>query len=133
MKYLIDTHVFIWSLVDSKRLPQQVKDILRNPRNKCFLSIVSIWEIATKVKIGKLSLDNFSLQDSKKYCKKLSLSILPVSFKDIMSYFNLPLFKNHRDPFDRMLIATAIERKFTLLSRDTKLPQYAEAGLLHLW
>lgn len=53
--------------------------------------------------------------------------------KNTISYLNLPLFQNHRDPFDRMLISTAIERNFILLSRDMKLPQYDSAGLLHLW
>lgn len=133
MKYLLDTHTLLWLLFEPEHLSENVLDILQNRRNKSFVSIVTFWEIATKVKIGKLDIKGLTLKDIKDECKRLHFSILPISFENILTYLNLPLFQNHRDPFDRMLISTAIERNFVLLSCDTKLPQYDKVGLLHIW
>lgn len=133
MRYILDTHTLLWLLFEPEHLSKNVLNILQNRKNKSFVSIISFWEIATKVKIGKLNIRELTLKDIKDECERLHFSILPVSFENILMYLNLPLFKNHRDPFDRMLIATAIERKYAFLSRDNRLPQYNKSGLLHIW
>lgn len=133
MQYLLDTHTLIWAMLEPEQLSQKVSDILANKRNKIFVSVVSFWEIAIKITIGKLDEDKYSVEAFVKQCKKYNFKILKVVPKNTISYLKLPLFKNHRDPFDRMLISTAIERNFVLLSHDTKLPQYDKVGLLHIW
>lgn len=124
---MIHTHFFGF-YSNLKNFPQ-----LKNRRNKAFVSLVTFWEIATKLKIGKLSLSGLTIVDIKKECKKLGFKILPISFEDIQEYLSLPLFKNHRDPFDRMLIASSIQKELTLISCDTKLSQYSNTKLTFLW
>lgn len=133
MAYLLDTHTLLWLLFEPKKLSTDVTTILKNRRNKAFVSLVTFWEIATKLKIGKLSLSGLTIVDIKKECKKLGFKILPISFEDIQEYLSLPLFKNHRDPFDRMLIASSIQKELTLISCDTKLSQYSNTKLTFLW
>ena len=94
---------------------------------------MSIWEIAIKISIGKLEQDKFTVSGFLDFCKQLHFSILDIVPQNTVSYLNLPLLKNHRDPFDRMIIATALERHYALLSRDTKLSQYVNTGLLYIW
>ena len=126
-------HTLLWLLFEPKKLSTDVTTILKNRRNKAFVSLVTFWEIATKLKIGKLSLSGLTIVDIKKECKKLGFKILPISFEDIQEYLSLPLFKNHRDPFDRMLIASSIQKELTLISCDTKLSQYSNTKLTFLW
>lgn len=133
MQYLLDTHTLIWTMLEPEQLSQKISDILSNKRNKIFVSVVSFWEIAIKITIGKLDEEKYSVEAFVKQCKKYGFRILKIEPKNTISYLKLPLFKNHRAPFDRMLISTAIEQNFVLLSRDTKLPQYDKAGLLHIW
>ena len=133
MEYLLDTHTLLWLLFSPGKLPENVREILHAKKNKCLISMVSFWEIATKMRIGKLLLNGQSLQDVKDECLRLRFVILPVSFENIIAYLNLPFFKNHRDPFDRMLIATAVARRIPLISRDARLVQYDGAGLMHVW
>lgn len=133
MKYILDTHTLLWVLFAPQNLSTQAVNILKNRKTKVCVSLVSFWEIATKVKIGKLSLSGLTLSDIKKECKSLGFNLLPISFEDIQEYLALPLFKNHKDPFDRMLIATAIDKSFTLISCDSKLPQYKNTGLSYIW
>lgn len=133
MKYLLDTHTLIWFMTESASLSFSVKKILQDPRNKIYVSAISFWEIAIKIVTGKMSPIDFNIKVFIEQCKKSKFTILPVVPSDSISYLSVPLFQNHRDPFDRMIIATAIERGYTLLSRDLKLPQYNDAGLRHLW
>lgn len=133
MEYLLDTHTLIWSIFEPEQLSPNVARIIANRHNKMYVSTVSLWEIAIKTAIGKLDAEQFSITKLLGFCKQLRFTVLDINPKNAISYLSVPLFQNHRDPFDRMLIATAIERKFTLLSRDGKLPQYDGAGLLHLW
>ena len=133
MKYILDTHTLLWVLFAPQNLSTQAVNILKNRKTKVCVSLVSFWEIATKVKIGKLSLSGLTLSDIKKECKSLGFNLLPISFEDIQEYLALPLFKNHKDPFDRMLIATAIDKSFTLISCDSKLLQYKNTGLSYIW
>lgn len=133
MKYLLDTHTLIWTMLEPEQLSARVRKILEGKSHKIFVSIISFWEIAIKITIGKLDQEKYSVEAFVKQCKKYGFKILKVEPKNTVSYLNLPLFKNHRDPFDRMLIATAIERSFVLLSRDDKMPQYDKSGLLHIW
>lgn len=133
MKYLMDTHTLLWFLFSPANLSTDVTVILGNKKNELNVSIVTFWEIATKVKIGRLTLSGLSLSDIKNECKKLKIHILPISFNNILKYLSLPLFKNHKDPFDRMLIATSINDSLPLLSCDSKLPQYVNSGLKYIW
>ena len=61
MKYLLDTHTFIWSIMDSSKLSEKVRTIIENPNNEIFVSGITFWEIAIKTQIGKMKFENFNI------------------------------------------------------------------------
>ncbi|MGB0562671.1 MAG: type II toxin-antitoxin system VapC family toxin [Spirulinaceae cyanobacterium] len=121
MKILLDTHVIIWYFQDSKKLSLNISRLLENSDNQLKVSIVSLWEIAIKLSLGKLDL-GVSFHDFQGLLKNLSIKVLPISLTDTEEYLNLPL--HHRDPFDRMLIAQAIANSLTIVSADAALDAY---------
>ena len=93
------------------------------------LSVVSLWEIAIKVNIGKLQL-NCSFDDLLARVNHIQAEILPISIADTQMYLSLPLHTTHPDPFDRMLVAQVMSRSIALMSRDPKFDLY---GTQRLW
>jgi PIN domain nuclease of toxin-antitoxin system len=119
-QFLLDTHAFIWLSENSDELPSNLKEIIE-AADIVYLSIVSLWEIAIKLNLGKLSLQ----QDYEAIETELEASdilLLPITFNDTIQIRDLPL--HHRDPFDRMLIAQAITRSLTVISRDVNFDAY---------
>lgn len=133
MKYLLDTHTFLWSLFDEKQLGKNAFSILSKPSNRCFLSVVSIWELSIKIRLEKVEFKGFNVEETKKYCRILGISLLPLDLESISKNTYLQLKSNHRDPFDRLIISTALTHDFTVLSCDNKFEQYREDGLHLLW
>jgi PIN domain nuclease of toxin-antitoxin system len=132
-KYLLDTHVLIWSIVDDDRLSDKVSEIIRDRDNDLFVSAVSLWEISLKFSIGKLDLKSFSLKEMTQYCNRLRITQIPLLSEEATGFSTLKIFNNHRDPFDRMLIWQAISNGYTLISKDVLFEQYKEQGLKLLW
>lgn len=119
MKYLLDTHIFLWSLNNDKKLKDFVKDILTNPENVIYTSVISAWEISIKLKTHP----GFKLRTSIREAFAVSkFEILPVSFEHSLEVHKLPLY--HKDPFDRLLIAQAKAEKLTLITSDSKIWKY---------
>ncbi len=116
--YLIDTHIFIWWMEKSNKLPQELFDLLNNPHNKIFLSVVSVWEIVLKKRKKKLDLS----MDMKVSVQKSKFSVLPIEIDHVFGIDILPL--HHKDPFDRILISQAIVEKLTLITTDDKIVKY---------
>jgi PIN domain nuclease of toxin-antitoxin system len=123
MKILLDTHVFLWYVMGDQRLSQQAKAMIDAKLDLCFIS-VSLWEIAIKMNIGKLQL-NCTFDDLLLRLSHIQAEILPIQIEDTQAYLNLPLFQNHRDPFDRMLVAQTLARSMDLVSGDTKFDLYS--------
>jgi PIN domain nuclease of toxin-antitoxin system len=120
---LLDTHALLWLLNDDPRLPINTKQKIEETE-LVFVSIVSIWEIAIKVNIGKLSLlAPFETIQTNLY--SLNIQEMPILFEDSITYINLPLFSDHKDPFDRMLIAQAVSRSIPIVSADKKFDLYS--------
>ena len=132
-KYLLDTHTFIWAIVEKSKLSKLVFEILQDTDNQLFVSAVSFWEIAIKHGKGKLYLENFQIQNIANYCKRLGIEQIPLIPEDAINYSNLPFFENHKDPFDRMLIYQCISGNYTLLSKDNKMKFYENEGLEYIW
>jgi PIN domain nuclease of toxin-antitoxin system len=117
---LLDTHTLLWFLEDSPKLPSEIKEQIEN-NNEIVVSIVSFWEIAIKLSINKLRLQ-FEFQELPTILEELEISILPLSFEDTNIYLSLPL--HHRDPFDRILIAQAMNSSLSIASADIAFDAY---------
>lgn len=119
MRYLLDTHIFLWSLNNHSKLKDSVRKILVDPKNLIFVSVVSTWEVSIKLKTHP----GFKLKTSIKEAFEISgFEILPVSFEHALGVQKLSL--HHKDPFDRMLIAQAKVEKLTLITHDKKIWKY---------
>ena len=123
MRLLVDTHVLFWSLVDDPKLPIQFKQLMRDPSNSSFVSVVSGWEIATKVRIGKWPEAALLLPGLTQKVKAAGLGIEPLSLDQAEQAGSLLL--DHKDPFDRLLAAQAMDRAMVMLSVD---PVFAAFG-----
>jgi PIN domain nuclease of toxin-antitoxin system len=118
---LLDTHVLLWFLEDHSNLPLSIKEVIENS-DEIWVSIVSLWEISIKLSIHKLTLQ-FQFQTLPDLLSQLEIGILTLSFEDINHYLSLSL--HHRDPFDRILIAQAINRSMPIASADAVFDAYS--------
>jgi PIN domain nuclease of toxin-antitoxin system len=125
-RLLLDTHAFIWFVSNDANLPAATKNQIESA-DAVFLSIASIWEIAIKLNIGKLSLKG-TFEDIEPQLIAADIKILPVTFTDTVEFRYLPLY--HRDPFDRILVAQAINHSLVLISRDVAFDAYS---IQRLW
>jgi PIN domain nuclease of toxin-antitoxin system len=123
MRYLLDTHAFMWADSDPSRLSAKVATAISDPENTIFVSLVSIWEIQIKHQLGKLPLAIPLNEIIERQQNENALKLLPISLPHILSLAVLPL--HHRDPFDRLLIAQARFEGLTLISHDSIMTQYA--------
>lgn len=121
MNLLLDTHVVIWFITDDKKLPQKIKSIVENTNNSVFVSLASLWEMAIKHSLKKLTLKS----DLKEIFQKIQdsgIEVLPISPEHILESSTLPF--HHRDPFDRMLIAQTTFEGLQLVSKDNWVKRY---------
>jgi len=121
MGVILDTHAFIWYIDGNSKLPPQIRDVIEISADKVYLSMASLWEIAIKLNIEKLTLDYDFLALSE-LLKQLSIQTLNITFTDLQIYRTLPI--HHRDPFDRLIIAQAQNRSLSVISKDANFKQY---------
>jgi len=124
MNYLLDTHVFLWTLADPRRLSARAAAAIRDPRHAVFVSAVSGVEISIKRRLGKLDAPD----ELEPEITARGLQELPLRFRHTQRLLRLP--PHHQDPFDRMLLAQALEEGLTLITHDTKLQRYQVPLLL---
>ncbi len=122
MRYLIDTHVLIWYLNGDGALPEKHAALMRDPQNKLFLSMVSIWELTIKMSLKKLECSK-NIAEIEEYLLSKDYEIINISFAHLKALFELPKF--HGDPFDRLLIAQALTENLSILSADGHFKDYA--------
>lgn len=133
MTYLLDTHTFIWAVLESRNLSNDSKEIIYNKNNEICVSTVSFWEISLKTKIKKFSFNNVNIMDFPQYARDMDFTVIDLKENEAITFHKLPLKKDHKDPFDRMLIWQAIANKMTIISKDTEFGQYLEEGLKLIW
>jgi len=121
MKGLLDTHTLIWWDSDPQRLSNAALAFLREPSNTVLLSVVSVWEMAIKVQLGRLSL-NLPLRTIVRQQQANGLQVLPVTLDHVLALEALPT--PHKDPFDRLLVAQAIAEGAVLLTSDKMFRNY---------
>lgn len=122
MEYLVDTHALLWWDTEPERIGAAAIKIFQNPENTLYVSHASVWELAIKLRLKKLTLPaalDTWLMDS---VQENGFSLLPIGLDAIMKTQELPL--HHGDPFDRILIAQALLRNWQALSSDSQWDAY---------
>ena len=131
MKLLLDTHIFLWLIDNDHRLSKQYRQVLQDPRNEKYLSVVSIWECAIKYQIGKLdfpsSPETYLPQERRKHLIKT----LTVDENSIAPLVKLPPI--HKDPFDRLIIAQALQHDLVIMTEDKLILAYPDIPLLQTY
>ncbi len=120
MRLLLDTHIYLWFLVDSPRIRAGISDQIAEA-DEVLISAASIWEAAIKIGLGKLDAD---IADLVKGIKASGFSELPVDTRDASVVASLPPI--HSDPFDRLLVAQALSGPFRLLTADPTVAKYSD-------
>jgi PIN domain nuclease of toxin-antitoxin system len=123
MQYLLDTHTLLWFLQDDPQLPEKVSNEITNIENNCYVSIASLWEIAIKLKLGKLSL-KFPFERFASYLSDNEIELITISFDHLVKLLNLD--PHHHDPFDRIIIAQGLVEDFTIITKDEHFPSYTD-------
>ncbi|MCL2089187.1 MAG: type II toxin-antitoxin system VapC family toxin [Oscillospiraceae bacterium] len=122
MKYLLDTHTAIWEFIDSPELSANVKSVIDDDSNEIFVSIVSAWEIAIKRSLDREKTTLCSVSEFLDEISASSFKLLMLEPRHVLPVETLPY--HHRDPFDRLLIASAIADDMTFMSADENVPKY---------
>ncbi len=132
MKYLLDTHTFIWSLFEPVNLSSKAAKLIVDNENEIFVSLVTFWEISLKYNIGKLELKNIKPEDLPDLAQQSGFSIFPLDVNDVSSFYKLPK-DIHKDPFDRLLVWQALRNNLVIISKDTRFNEYEKFGLNVKW
>ena len=122
MRLLLDTHTLLWALNGASSLSTRARRLIEDGSNEILLSAVSAWEIATKVRLGKLPTGEELSSDFSFYLTQLGVDALPISVEHALRAGRLP--GEHRDPFDRMLIAQAQAEDIPIVSNDRIFDEY---------
>jgi PIN domain nuclease of toxin-antitoxin system len=125
-KYLLDTHCLIWFQDSTPKIPFHILEKIKNPINEIFFSLINLLEIAIKLKTGKRISGKATVIEIYHQAFKDDFTFIPISNQHIYSYQRIPLLEEHRDPFDRLLVATAYEEDLIILSNDEKFLLYPE-------
>jgi len=128
MRYLLDTHTFLWMSLNDPQLSEAVRALIVDFGNELFLSPASYWEIAIKVSLGKYQLQEPLDDFVNREVERNSLKVLAIEPKHAALVARLPLY--HRDPFDRLLVAQALVEQIPLLSKD---PAFDRYGGTRIW
>lgn len=125
-RYLLDTHTLIWFQENNSKIPEQLMSVIQDPKNIILFSQISLFEIGIKLKIGKLPAFHATVEEIYHQAINDGFTFLAIQNQHIYNYNKIPLIENHRDPFDRLLIATALEENAVILSADEKLNLYSD-------
>ncbi len=128
MRVLLDTHTLIWAKISPESLSRQVAKIMADPLNEIFVSAATAWEIATKVRLGKLPGAENLERNFLEAIEDSGYTLVPIDAESGLRAGRL--IADHGDPFDRMLAAQALASDMPILSND---PQLDAFGVRRLW
>jgi PIN domain nuclease of toxin-antitoxin system len=126
LRYLLDTHLFLWGIALPDRLPPHVRELADADGNQAYASAVAIWEIAIKHARNRGRPDDMPItgQQALRLSEAAQIPLLEIQGEHAAEVDNLPLL--HADPFDRLLVAQARYEEMTLLTHDKKLAAYGD-------
>jgi PIN domain nuclease of toxin-antitoxin system len=122
MKYLLDGMTWLWSIDSVEKINSAAREILENGREEIYFSAATAWELTIKARLGKLRLPGPPARCIPAFIAKQKLRPLPVTQLHAVGVYDLPLY--HQDPFDRLLIAQAIDEDMTILTSDQIFRKY---------
>jgi PIN domain nuclease of toxin-antitoxin system len=128
MQLLLDTHAFLWWVEDAPTLSRAARRAIASPGNECLLSLVSCWEMAIKVSLGKLRVQTVLERFIPEQLAANGFQLLDIELPDVTRVATLEF--HHRDPFDRLLVAQALGRRLAIVSRDGVFHRY---GIRRVW
>jgi len=128
VRLLLDTHAFLWFVLDDPRLRATARALIVDPDNDIAVSPATCWEIAIKVSLGKYQLSEPHEAFMKREFANNRFRLLPIELRHTAALTTLPF--HHRDPFDRLLVAQALVEEIPLLNADATLDAY---GVTRLW
>jgi PIN domain nuclease of toxin-antitoxin system len=128
VRVLLDTHALLWFLEDNPRLSNAAKHMLEDATTDAYISVASLWEIAIKIGLHKLQIGEPFDQLFPAQLQRNNIEMLGVTVSHLTRLTTLPL--HHRDPFDRMLVAQALEEQLVIVGADVAFDAYA---LERLW
>jgi PIN domain nuclease of toxin-antitoxin system len=129
MKYLLDTHIYLWYVEQNSELNCNIKDELDSYSNKIYLSIESLREIAIKAREGKIKL-KIPFEKIVYDIETIGyINLMDIKSVHLLTLYNLTISEDHRDPFDHIIISQAISERLVLISADGKFPFYRAQGL----
>lgn len=123
MRLLLDTNAFLRWMAGSP-LPRPIERVLSKRETECLVSIVTGWEIVMKPKLG------VSPADIEAAIGEMGATLLPIRFNHLNELSHLPFYEDHRDPFDRMLIAQALGENVSIVTSDTRFDNYKRLRVL---
>jgi PIN domain nuclease of toxin-antitoxin system len=118
VSFLLDTHILLWFLENDSKLSDQVREVITNPKNLIFVSVISAWKISIKQSLGKLIAPS-NLEEALRFSR---FEVLSMTLAHGIKVADLPI--HHKDPFDRMLIAQALIEGLTIITVDQKFKLY---------
>ncbi len=123
MNLLLDTHVALWAIADSPKLPLKARELIASPRTNVWISTASIWEIAIKYSLGRGDMP-ISGQAALRYFSESGYRQLPIEAEHAVAIEDLPA--HHSDPFDRILVAQALVEPMRLMTHDATVALYSD-------
>jgi len=134
MNLLLDTHILIWALNDDPQLSEKAKEMILEPGNAVYYSVVSIWEISIKHSTHPEDLE-FSGKELSEFCQDAGFLPLELRDKHVFALETINRPENaprHNDPFDRMLVAQAKAENMSFLTHDSLIPYYEEKCIIQV-
>ena len=128
MRVLLDTHVFLWWVEGDRALPARARAALADQDNECLISLASAWELAIKARLGKLKLALPVRRYVVEHMAANGFRMLDIRMAHIGRVETLD--PHHGDPFDRLLVAQALEEKLPIVSAD---PVFRKYGVKRIW
>jgi len=126
MKYLLDTHTALWLFEGNEKLPQRTRDIIYDADIDIYVSVISAWEVAIKVSLGKLDFSG-GVTTFLSAIESNNINLIGIHDSYVKLVETLPLI--HRDPFDRLIISTAISENMTIITIDENIHKYDISSL----
>ena len=123
MNLLLDTHVALWAITDSPKLPQNARDLIASAKTTVWVSTANIWEIAIKHSLGRGDMP-VSGRDAMRHFQKSGYRFLPIEAEHAVAVEELPA--HHQDPFDRILVAQALVEPMRLMTHDPLVARYSD-------